>query len=354
MNIAVCLGSLFSPGSDHIEDQLAEILIQLGLQKPEHRFFIISDLQIRGKFSFSPNIEVKDVGIRGKGGMIKKYLWDLKVSKILKKIKPGIIISYDRLSSFSLKIPQILFVTEGSKVNVSSLKKAKLIAVISQSHKDDLAKTNNIKEEKIVPVFAFANEMYKPATEQVKEQIKEKYCEGKEYFLFTGKNINSETFVDLLKSFSHFKKRQQSSMKLMIQASPDQKSLKSLLTYKHRNDVVIIKKISIPEAAAITGSSYAAIISQSDTQPILNTLNALQSKVPVIASTHPAIQEIAGEAVLYIESESGKELGDKMIRIYTDEKLRDQQIRKGSVIVKNFSADRTAVRLWSCMEEAVK
>lgn len=354
MNIAVCAGSLFSPDSGYNEYQLADILFHLGLQKQEHRFFIISDMQFREKFSFSPNIEIMDAGIRGKGGLIKKYLRDLRISKILKSVKSEILISFDCLPAVSLNIPQILFITEGSKISVSSLKKAKLITVISQSHKNDLVKRYPEKEGKIIPVFSFADKMFKPATETLKEQIKEKYSEGKEYFLFPGKNINSETFIDLLKSFSHFKKRQQSGMKLIILASPDEKSRKNLLSYKHRNDVVIIGKINISEEAAITGSSYAVIVSRSETHPVLHTLNALQCKIPVIAALHPAIQELAGDAVLYAENKSEKELGDKMIRIYTDEKSRDQQIEKGEAVIKNFSVQHTTDHLWSCIEKAVK
>lgn len=354
MNIAVCLGNFNYLGSECYEYQLGEILFTLGLKKQDHRFYIISDKQFLEKFSFSANVEMIVAGIRGKDGLIKIYLQDLKISKILKNIKPEVLISVDRLSAVSLKIPQLLFITEGGKVRISSLKKAKLVAVISKNQKNDLVNRYQINERKIFPVFAFANNMFRPSSKTIKEQIKEKYCEGKEYFLFLGKEIKSEAFTDLLKSFSLFKKRQQSGMKLIILASPDERSRKTLLSYKHRRDVVIIEKISMSENAAITGSSYAVIISRYNTQPVLATLNTLQCKVPVIMDNLSAIQELVGDAVLYAENEAGKELGDKMIRIYTDENLRDQLISKGENVFKILSANHTADHLWDCIEKALK
>ena len=61
--------------------------------------------------------------------------------------------------------------------------------------------------------------MFEPINEQEKEAIKNKYSEGKEFFLFNSIFPGQEDFIDLLKSFSHFKKRQQSNFKLLLIAS---------------------------------------------------------------------------------------------------------------------------------------
>ena len=59
------------------------------------------------------------------------------------------------------------------------------------------------------------DEIFKPLDWEEKEIIREKYAEGKAYFLFSGDINRRSNLINLLKAFSFFKKRQKSNMMLL-------------------------------------------------------------------------------------------------------------------------------------------
>ena len=61
-----------------------------------------------------------------------------------------------------------------------------------------------------------------------KELIKEKYADGKAYFLFSGDINQRSNLINLLKAFSFFKKRQKSNMLLLIAGNADEAFKKEL------------------------------------------------------------------------------------------------------------------------------
>jgi len=79
----------------------------------------------------------------------------------------------------------------------------------------------------------------------------------------------------------------------------------------------------------------------------------MQIEVPII-TMHPVGKEIAGEAALFAENSKEKELSDRMIRVYTDEKLRDLLIKKGESGLNKFSIEQTVNLLWNCINKALK
>ncbi|HRF18978.1 MAG TPA: hypothetical protein PK977_12465, partial [Chitinophagaceae bacterium] len=67
-----------------------------------------------------------------------------------------------------------------------------------------------------------------------------------------------------------------------------------------------------------------------------------------------SMQEIANEAALYAKPESPADIAEKMMLLYKDEKLRSQLIEKGRVVVKQYSWEQSAERLWQSIEKAIQ
>ncbi len=324
----------------------------LALQKKEHSFFIISENDLPLLPAFSSNVEIISRNNPGKTGLFAKLLHRKKLIANLKKIQAGTLISFE--ADRSVPISQLLVLCEKMKLKEGSVKNAALIIVNSDWQKKVLEKKHKAVVGKIEVVPVAVNEFYNPANEEEKEKIKTEYCGGREYFLCTAKKFNDDLFTGLLKSFSHFKKRQQSNMRLVMLAKPGKKILKSLSTYKYRNDISIIENINTETETPLISASYAVIITAGEGQPVFNTLKAMQCGVPVIAFTNSAVKEIAGDAALYVEDESEKAIGEKMIRLYTDEGLRNQLIKKGKTIASGYTQQKSADHLWNCICKAVK
>lgn len=354
MNIAVCAGLFRGSSAEDNGNFITEILSSLARQMNVHRFFIIGRNADKNNHIFPSNVEIIKTGFPGNGKLLRKYWWEVTLPGSIKRIKADVLLSFEGMCSMSLSIPQVLIMAEGEKMNNRSFKKAKIIAVNSSWYKKECIKQFNPEEKKIEVVPFAVNEIYKPLTETGREKVKAKYSDDKEYFLCHGRKIQTETFINLLKSFSYFKKRQQSNMKLLILAKLDKQSLRSLTNYKYRNDITVIDDITFSEEAALTGSSYAVLISPDDLQPVFNSLKVLQSAVPVIASEDSPVKEMAGDAALYTGIKTERDIGEKMIRIYTDENLRDQLISKGKIVAANFTMQNMADGLWRCIRKAVK
>jgi glycosyltransferase involved in cell wall biosynthesis len=80
----------------------------------------------------------------------------------------------------------------------------------------------------------------------------------------------------------------------------------------------------------------------------------MQCNVPVITSVNSSMQEIAEDAALYADPSNYEDIAEQMMRIYKDEGLRNEMIKKGQLITPHFSWDRTAELLWQCILKAVE
>src|SRR5690606_41517621 len=95
-------------------------------------------------------------------------------------------------------------------------KKARSILTVSEYTRQDITEQYHIPEEKIRVVYNAANDAYVPLSREEKQNVKNKYTSGREYFLFVGALHPRKNIIHMLKAFVRFKRRQQSAMKLVI------------------------------------------------------------------------------------------------------------------------------------------
>jgi len=194
-------------------------------------------------------------------------------------------------------------------------------------------------------VYPSPGKNYLPVDTGKRESIKNKYSGNKEYFLYNSIFRTREDLISLLKSFSHFKKRQQSGFKLLLITKSNSSIEESIENYKYRNDVVMIGPVSEKENSDIIAAAYAAVLPFDTYEDLPAALNAIQSGIPVITAGKSSINEVAGDAVLFGDNDI-KDIGEKMMQLYKDEGLRSALIEKGKEIVKNFTEEKSAAHLW--------
>jgi glycosyltransferase involved in cell wall biosynthesis len=64
------------------------------------------------------------------------------------------------------------------------------------------------------------------------------------------------------------------------------------------------------------------------------------------------MEEIAKGAALLVDPKDHFSIAEEMMRLYKDENLRNELIRKGIVVAEQYSWDRTAKLFWECIVEA--
>lgn len=349
MNFAIYL-----PVSIDIYRLMVETSILFAAQHPEHKFIIITDQDLAERFSMYSNIKIVFVKSLPKNALLRKIWWDVNIPAILKKVKANLFISFHDACSLSIGIPQVLIIQNLEKTRKSRIKKARLLVVPNKMMKKTLIEKFEIVEEKIAVIYPSANKLYVPINEQEKDAIKNKYSEGKEFFLFNSIFPAQKDFINLLKSFSHFKKRQQSSFKLLVMGSSDSFFEKSLESYKYRSDVRFIDLKDKTEEALIVASAYAVVLPFQINEDIIAALNAMRSGVPVIAVKNSVINEALGDAALYSETESTKDMGQKMMYVYTDENYRTRLIEEGKKVAAAHTSEKAAELLWQSIIKALE
>jgi glycosyltransferase involved in cell wall biosynthesis len=350
-----------------------EIFSRLSLKYPEHEFIFIFDRPFSKKFSFSKNIKPVVAGPPARHPLLWKLWYDVKIPAVLKKNKADVFVSCDGFCSLTTKLPQCLVVHDLSFLHFPSfnkkshllfykrytpkfLNKAKSIATVSEFSKKDIHSHYDLDASRIDIVYSAARDIFIPAGEQEREDTKKNLSGGKEYFLYAGAIHPRKNLLNLLKAFSIFKRTQQSNMKLVLAGRLAWKNdlfLENLKTYKYREDIVMTGYLEEKELVKVMASAYALVYPSLWEGFGVPPLEAMKSKVPVITSSHSAMEEIAKDAALYFDPADHADIAEKMMRLYKDETLRSRLIQKGKRVASDYSWERTADLLWQCILRAL-
>jgi len=345
MNIAVALPGSSPEGFDSIGKFIVETSFFLVREHLDHKFIIITDKR-PAVHPFYSNIETIFVKPVSKTALLKKIWWDIRLPALLKKVKADLFISFQDACSGRTPIAQFLFIRDIEKAKKTHVRNAQLLLVPNDWMKRKLIENYGVAEKKIAVIYPAANKIFEPINEEEKAAIKNKYSEGKEFFLFNSIFFGQRAFIDLLKSFSHFKKRQQSNFNLLLTTPVNSFFEKSLAGYKYRSDVKFNDVTHEAEAALITAAAYAVVLPFNTNENFIAALNAMRSGVPVIALKKSAINEVAKDAALYAETETTKEVGEKMMQVYTNESYRFKLIEKGKQVAATYTNEKAAEILW--------
>ena len=372
MRIAVTTRFLLN---DYLEGYgyfIYEAFIRITTNHPEHEFIFIFDRPFDERFVFGKNVKAVVTGPPARHPLLWKLWYDFRVPSIIKKYKADVLVSCDGFCSLTTKVPQCLVLHDLAflhhpsfikrshllfykKYTPKFLGKAKTVATVSEFSKKDILTHYKIEPDKVDVVFSAAKDIFHPAGEEEKAATKNKYSEGKEYFLYAGAIHPRKNLMTLLKAFSVFKKRQQTNMKLILTgrlAWKYESFAESLKSYKYRNDLVMTGYVQEVELVKIIGAAYGLVYPSLLEGFGVPVLEAMQCDVPVITSINSSMQEIAKDAALFADATSYNDIADKMMMLYKDETLRKQLIEKGRLTAGQYSWNKTADLLWKSIVKA--
>jgi glycosyltransferase involved in cell wall biosynthesis len=255
----------------------------------------------------------------------KKFISGVK--SIVKKSAPNLLIS-GGASATGLPVPEYLLVTDLQQITLSQLRNTNRWLVPSVYVQDLLIK-RGIRADKVILARVLPGKSYVPADWEERESLKQELAGGKEYFIVNAEDTSEKRIINVLKAFSLFKKWQQSNMQLLLINPEDAPKINTLLqTYKYRDDVKVIASAATPEPAIFIKAALAYIsLPESDITGYSAAI-AMQCNIPAITYDIGAVRETGGDAVLYTDPENSEDIAGKMIKLYKDEKLKAQLIRR--------------------------
>jgi len=330
---------------------LSAIFSAIATANPSHQFYFISEKETVN--TASANIHYVVLKQQSKSPLLWKLWYNYTLPSLLQKIKADALVSADGIASLRIKTPQCLFVNDlhflhhpqwhskkyigfANAVLPASLAKAKSIIVFSECLKNGIISQYKTDAAKIETVPFVTDKNFLPQPIEANQATKDKYADGAEYFLCCCSIHERNYLTNLLKAFSLFKKRQKSSMKLLLATDsiPAKNTfVESLRLYKYRNDVKLLEINNQNEIHSLVAASWCCISLSPWHSDILFLQNALQCQVPVIAGSTEQAKELLKGAALYANPTAVETIAEQMMLVYKDEALCSQLVSEGEKLL---------------------
>lgn len=343
-----------------------EILKRITRNHPEHEFIFLFDRKWDEDFIFSENITPLALSPQARHPVLY-YIWfEYSIPRALRRVKADLFISPDGYLSLSTRVPSIAVIHDlnfehnsqyltfaEKKYNLRYFPRfahrAEKLITVSEFSKKDIMEHYGVADEKIDVVYNAAREIYHPVDEEVQTRTREKYTEGKPFFLYIGVQVPRKNLDGLLLAYDEFRERSGQDVKLLVvgQALWRFRALGETLKKMHyREDVIFLGPVYGEELVKILGSAMALTFFSKFEGFGIPVVEAFRCHTPVLTSNVASLPEIAGEAALMADPYSADSMASAMVRLAGDPELRRSLIKFGTKRSNLFQWDLSAERFW--------
>jgi len=323
--------------------------LKLALKHPTHQFLMLHQKQQIIKKDIPENIKPVKLKYAHNTGVYHAVLNQIQLRAYLKKFKVDYYFSSNEASIAIKNITKIAFLHHTKSIKQKQKFK-------KTNNADFLIATNEYVFEKTIKtipeyknkakMIPYGVEKMEPISVDDSIKIKQQHTAEKDFFLAVQNGCSTAQLLVILKSFSAFKKWQQSNFKLIIYIDEKQvKSSKKLLgNYKYRSDVLLINKTE--DFVTMFGAAYAVVFGGSETNFIEMYQLAFKYKIPMLLPEDEHYKAIAKNAAVYGDL-SEKTIAEKLILLYKDESLRNTIIDNMSKESAQLQWEDISEKLWS-------
>lgn len=228
------------------------------------------------------------------------------------------------------------------------------IITVSEFSKSELIDGYNVHPDKISVVYNGITDAYQPLDNAQQDVTRNKYTQGRPYFVFLGALHPRKNVLTLVRAFDHFKANNTSDVQLIL-AGRDAWHNKELFETIQKSPFT--KEIHLPgyvrteDAVPLVASAEAMIYPSIYEGFGLPVVEAMACGVPVICSNVSSLPEVAGNAALQFDPMDVQQLSQHMQTIVSDASVRNELIRLGFERCKVFSWDRAAEEIYGVLEK---
>jgi glycosyltransferase involved in cell wall biosynthesis len=373
MRIAVNTRLLLKDRLEGIGQFTYETLRRITKAHPEHHFFFLFDREFDDSFLFSDNVTPIVAHPQARHPYLWYLFFEFGVPRRIKNIKPDLFLSTDGWIPTQLDIPVVNVIHDLNFLHHPEFvppvvcryydrffpkfaRNATQLATVSEYSRRDIIQSFDVAPDKVDVVFSGNNPAYKPLTVEQQAEVKRKYTDGCDYFLFVGLIHKRKNLDNLFKAFDSFKERISSTTKLVVVGDKKWWAGEIEDTYlkmRHRDEVLLLGRQPLDVVCELTASAVAMAYPsffEGFGLPIVDSFNA---QVPIITSNVTAMPEIAGDAALLVDPYQPEQLANALCDLQQDNSLRNALIEKGIARKELFTWDRTADLLWKTIEKAL-
>lgn len=346
------------------------VLKRITVNHPETQFLFLFDRKYSEEFVFSSNITPVVIYPQARHPILYYWWFEYSVARILNRVKPDIFYSPDGYLSLNADVPSIPVIHDLNYEHYPNdlpkteswyyrhffplfAAKAKKILTVSEFSKQDISKEYHIDASKIDVVYNGADSLYKPLEEVDKKEIRNKYSNGEEYFLYVSALHPRKNVKRLLEAFDKMKENANSPIKLVLVGPHYFKNSDMEKVYremKFKNDVVFTGRLNVEELSKVMGAAFALVYVSYFEGFGIPLVEAMQCDIPIVASNVTSIPEIAQDAALIVDPFSIDSISSGMLEILKNEALRKKLIERGKERRNFFSWDKTAELTWQSFQ----
>ena len=225
------------------------------------------------------------------------------------------------------------------RCDIRGIKRASHIIAISQNTKDDLIKHLKVSEDRISVVYnGIDHGIFKPCDKKLLDEP---------YILYVGSERPRKNLGTLFEAFAQVK-NEFPDLKLVKVGTAGRSekyrsdTMEQLTTLGVVEDVIFVDYVSEEDLACYY--SAAALLAYPSLYEGfgLPPLEAMSCGCPVVTSNTSSLPEVVGEAGIMVDPYDTDSLAQAMKRILSDNKLRDDMVRRGLEQAGEFSWEKTA------------
>ncbi|MEK7501997.1 MAG: glycosyltransferase family 1 protein [Patescibacteria group bacterium] len=246
-----------------------------------------------------------------------------------------------------------------------SIGKAKKIITISKASKNDIIKAYGVSEDKVVVVCpGIKSEIQNSKSEtntklkmQNSKSLKEKFGIDKEFILFVGTLQPRKNIGKLIEAFSRLKTqdlRLKTDLELIIVGKKGwmyEDILNAPKKFGIADRVKFLDSVTDEDLPSFYKNAICFVLPSLYEGFGLPILEAMKYGCPVITSNVSSLPEAGGDAAVYFNPESVEDIAEKIEKVISSEKLRQEMVKKGYEQVKKFSWEKTARETLKVLQE---
>lgn len=237
----------------------------------------------------------------------------------------------------------------------SSCKRADKIITVSEFSKKEIQKYLGISDNKIrvmYPGIDFSH--FHPYTQAQIDEVKIKYGIHSNYFLYLGTIEPRKNLERLIQAYEMLAKEYSEIPQLVLAGGKGwlcDGIYKKVAESPNRNDILFTGYISDEDTAPLIAGAIAfcfpSIYEGFGSPP----LEAMACGTPVLSSNVASMPEILGDAAVLVDPFSISSIKEGMDKLFRDESLRHQMIKKGLVHARKYSWKTSARTLMNVYQE---